>query len=511
MTMTNDPPPVLRLTDLTCSFGPVTAIKSVSLEIKRGEVVGLVGENGAGKSSLLKILAGIVAPDKGRIEINGTVCNFKGPKDAFKAGVGIVHQEQSLFTNLTVAENIDQHRSVGGTMSRFGLQHWSRVNRDAAAALARIGVKLNPKTRVRDLSFVERQMVEIARAVCIDSTDGGTPLIILDEPTAVLEREETAVLEREIRKLKAFASIIFVSHRLDEILRVCDRVVVMRSGQLILNKSSKDVSKDELFHAMAGRESQVTHRSRTPLPVQVKPAVEVRDLTRKGHYNNVSFTAYPGQIIALVGTNGAGCGSLMRAMFGAEPYESGSIDVQGRRVSGWSIGRAVKAGLAYVPAERKVEGMVGGFSAARNIALVHPGKAAIGPFLSPRRCDRVAQSWFDRLDVHPNVVSLALARFSGGNQQKVVLAKWLNSENMKVFLLDHPLRGLDVGAAQTVNAQIRQACDNGAAVVLIPDTIEEALEAADEIIVMRDGEISARHVMGADVVLSVEDILEKMV
>lgn len=504
-------PPVLRLTDITCSFGPVTAIKSLSLEIKRGEVVGLVGENGAGKSSLLKILAGILVPDKGRIEINGTVCNFKGPKDAFKAGVGVVHQEQSLFTNLTVAENIQQHRGASGGLSRLGIQQWSRVNREAAAALDKVGVKLDPKTRVRDLSFIDRQMVEIARAVAIDPTTGGSPLIILDEPTAVLEREETAILEREIGNLKAFASIIFVSHRLDEILRVCDRIVVMRSGQLIMNANVKDVSKEQLFHAMAGREARITHRPQNTINGGTKPAIEVRNLGRKGHFNDVSLAAYPGQIVAVVGSNGAGCGSLMRAMFGAEAYDTGSIDVRGHRVAGWSIGRAVKAGLAYVPAERKVEGMVGGFSAAQNIALVHPGEAAVGPFISPARLTRMAQSWFDRLDVHPNAVSLALGRFSGGNQQKVVLAKWLNLPHMKVFLLDHPLRGLDVGAAQTVNAQIRAACENGAAVILIPDTIEEALEAADHIVVMRDGEVSARYQMGPGVDPSVEDILEKMV
>ena len=504
-------PPVLRLTDVTCSFGSVMAIKSVSLEIRRGEVVGLVGENGAGKSSLLKILAGIIAPDTGRMEINGVSCNFRGPKDAFKAGVGVVHQEQALFTNLTIAENIDQHRSGGGGLSRLGLQRWSRVNRDAAAALEKVGVKLNPRTRVSDLSFVDRQMVEIARAVCIDPTVGGTPLIILDEPTAVLERKETAVLEREIRNLKAFASIIFVSHRLDEILRVCDRVVVMRSGQLILNKGTKDVSKEELFQAMAGRAARTTHRTRVRLPDHARPAIGVRGLTRRGHYRDVSFAAYPGRITALVGVNGSGCGSLMRAMFGAEAYDLGSIEVEGRRVSGWSIGRAVKAGLAYVPAERKVEGMVGGFSAARNVALVHPGEAAFGPFLSPARCGVMAQSWFDRLDIQPNAVSRALEQFSGGNQQKVVLAKWLNSRNMRVFLLDHPLRGLDPGAAQTVNDQIRQACQNGAAVILIPDTIEEALEAADEIVVMRDGEVSACYQLHVDADLSVEDILEKMV
>jgi ribose transport system ATP-binding protein len=484
-------------------------VRSVSLEIKQGEIVGLVGENGAGKSTLIKILAGIITPSEGRIEINGKPCNFRGPKDAFRAGVGVVHQEQSLFTNLTVAENIDQHRSTGGGL--FGLQNWSRVNREATATLDKIGVKLDPTSRVRDLSFVDRQMVEIARAVCIDPSAGGTPLIVLDEPTAVLEHKETAVLEREIRNLRSFASVIFISHRLDEILRICDRVVVMRSGQLILDRSTRDVTKDELFEAMAGRVSRAVHGRGARSAGRTKPAIEVRELTRAGNYRDVSFAAHPGHIVALVGSNGSGSGSLMRALFGAETYDSGSIQVGDRRVSRWSIDRAVRAGFAYVPAERKVEGMVGGLSAARNIALVHPGKAAIGPIVIPARRSRMAQSWFDRLDIHPNDISRALIDFSGGNQQKVVMAKWLNSDNMKVLLLDHPLRGLDPGASETVNAQIRQACDNGAAVVLIPDTIEEALETADDIVVMRDGEVTARHDLTVEADLTVQHILEEMI
>lgn len=507
--MTVEAPPVLRLTDVTCTFGHISAVKKVSLEIKCGEVVGLIGENGAGKSTLLKLLAGIVRPTEGRIEINGAACNFRSPKDAFKAGVGVVHQEQSLFTNLTVAENIDQHRTARGGL--FGLQSWSRVNRDAAAALDKVGVRIDPKTRVSDLSFVDRQMVEIARAVCVDPGTGGTPLIVLDEPTAVLEPKETAVLEREIRKLREFASVIFVSHRLDEVLRICDRVVVLRSGRLILDKSALDVTKDELFHAMAGRASEVAHRRSESSRNEVTPAMEVRELTRAGQYRDVSFSAYPGHIVALVGTNGSGCAELVRALFGAEKYDSGSIKLDGKDVSRWSIPRAVDAGLAYVPAERKVEGMIGGFSAARNIAIVHPGDAAMGPILSPTRRDRLAQLWFDRLDVHPNDISRPLSEFSGGNQQKVVLAKWLNSDEMKVFLLDHPLRGLDPSASETVNRQIRQACEKGAAVVLIPDTIEEAIETADEIVVMRDGEITARHDMSVAVDVTVERILEAMI
>jgi ribose transport system ATP-binding protein len=503
--------PVLKLSNVSRSFGNVKAVNAISLEIKRGEVVGLVGENGAGKSTLLKILAGMMRPDEGQMEINGTVANFRGPNDAFKAGVGVVHQEQSLFTNLTVAENIEQRSAPHVGMSRLGLQDWPRLNREATAVLEKIGAKLSPKARVGDLSFVDRQMVEIARAVCVDPGTSGTPLIILDEPTAVLEKAETDVLEREIRNLKELGSVIFVSHRLDEILRICDRVVVMRSGKLVSDKSTEGLTKEDLFNAMVDEESHPAPRARTRPSLQVKPAIEVHELTRKGFFRNVSFSVYPGQIVALVGANGSGCVELMRAIFGAEIFDSGSIKVAGNPVARWSIRRAVGAGLAYVPAERKVEGMIGGFSAARNIALVHPGEAVTGPFFRPRRLAQMAQSWFDRLDVRPKSISRPLAQFSGGNQQKVVLAKWLNSSDLKVLMLDHPLRGLDVGAAQAVNSQIKRAAEKGTSVILIPDTIEEAIEMADEIIVMRDGEMSARHDLSITGDLPIHDIVAEMV
>ena len=503
--------PVLKLSNISRSFGNVKAVSSISLEIKKGEVVGLVGENGAGKSTLLKILAGMVQPDEGQIEINGAVANFRGPSDAFRAGIGVVHQEQSLFSNLTVAENIEQRSTPRGGLGRLGVQDWPRLNREAADVLKKIGVKLSPKARVGDLSFLDRQMVEIARAVCIDPSTTGTPLIILDEPTSVLEQAETAVLEREIRNLRAFGSVIFVSHRLDEILRICDRVVVMRSGKLVSDQSTQGLSKEALFNAMVDEGSHSAPRARTRPSRQGKPAIEVRDLSRKGAFHNVSFSVHPGQIVALVGANGSGCGELMRAMFGAVRCDSGSIEIDGERVSRWSIRRAVSAGLAYVPAERKVEGMIGGFSAARNIALVHPGEAAAGLFIKPRSLAHMAQSWFNKLDVKPNDPRRLLAQFSGGNQQKVVLAKWLNSSNLKVLMLDHPLRGLDVGASQVVNSQVRRASENGAAVILIPDTIEEAIELADEIIVMRDGDLSARHDLSTSSDLALHDIVAEMV
>jgi len=261
---------------------------------------------------------------------------------------------------------------------------------------------------------------------------------------------------------------------------------------------------------MAGGVAQTAHASRKRPPAGA-PAVEVRGLTRKGKFRDISFSARPGEIIAFLGSNGSGRGAVARTLFGAETYDSGTIEVKSRKVSSWSIRKAVEAGLAYLPAERKVEGMVGKLSATRNIALVHQGEGARGPFLKLGKLAEIAQSWFDRLEVRPNAISKPLINFSGGNQQKVVLAKWLNSPNTSVLLLDHPLRGLDVGAAQTVNAEIVKSCEAGAAVILIPDTIEEALELADEIIVMRDGEISARHDLRTSNTLTVQDIVAEMV
>ncbi|WP_185962236.1 sugar ABC transporter ATP-binding protein [Palleronia caenipelagi] len=509
--MNSSIPPVLKLTRISRSFGKVKAVNNISLEIAKGEVIGLTGENGAGKSTLLKILAGIERPDEGTMEINGKVANFRSPNDAFRAGVGVVHQEQSLFTNLTIAENIDQQNTARPGLSRFGCQDWGRINREAAAVLKKIGVDLDPRTRVGDLSFVDRQMVEIARAVCVEADGQGTPLIILDEPTAVLEQAEVEVLEREIRKLREFASVIFVSHRLDEVLRICDRVLVMRHGVLTSDRSTRGVTRDELFRAMVDEAPTIEAHPRSGRPRDLKPAIEVRNLSRAGVFRDISFAAYSGRITALVGTNGSGRGALMRAIFGAVAHDAGTIVVEGRDVSHWSIREAVQAGLAYVPAERKTEGMIGGYSGTRNIALVHRGDAMIGPFLRPRRLEKTAQGWFDRLDVNPNDIAQPLDQFSGGNQQKVVLAKWLNSPDLKVLMLDHPLRGLDVGVSQTVNAEIRQACEHGTAVILIPDTIEEALELADEIFVMRDGQLSAHHDMSLASDLAIKEIVAEMV
>jgi ribose transport system ATP-binding protein len=508
---TDSAPPSLKLTGIGKEFGRVQAVKNISLTIQRNEVLGLIGENGAGKSSLLKILTGIHQPDRGTIEVNGKEVSIRRPQDAAAAGIGVVHQEQSLFTNLSVAENIAMNGS--GTKDqgiRYGFYRWRTLNREAAETLARVHAKVDPRAIVGDLSFVERQMVEIARALRVDEMVHASPLVILDEPTSVLERGETEILEREIRDLKKIGSVIFVSHRLDEVLRICDRVVVMRAGEIVAERSTADVTEDELFALMIGRNERAEMHVRDRSGPEPEPALEIEGLTRSHAFSDVTLSLVPGRTVAIVGTNGSGRESVCRAIFGAETYDRGVLRVAGRQVSNWSMTKAVRSGIAFVPSERRVEGMVGGMDAAQNLTLVHPGASRTGPFLRRRARKRIAADWFEKLDVRPPDPALDLARFSGGNQQKVVMAKWLQADDLKVLVLDHPLRGLDPGAAETVNGQIRAACERGAAVLLLADTLEEALHMGDEILVMRDGEVTARFDLSTETPTAI-DLLEKMV
>jgi ribose transport system ATP-binding protein len=513
--------PVLELTGVTKSFGPLVAVDNLSLTIGPNEVVGLLGENGAGKSTLLKILTGVHQPDKGSIAVNGKKVNLRSPQEANAVGIGIVHQEQSLFTNLSVAENIVMGLSKTGARStRFGIYRWGQLNRDAASILERIGSRIDPRTMMSDLSFAHRQMVEIGRTIEIarettralnaSNADHGTPLVILDEPTSVLERNETEILEREIRKLKEIGSIIFVSHRLEEVLRICDRLVVMRHGRLVTDRPVGNITEDELFELMIGQgaRSKTSASARTGAPA--KAVLTVDHLSLRHAFHEVSFTVLQSRVTAIVGTVGSGREEVCRALFGAEAFDSGAITVDGAPVRDWSVRKAIAAGIGYLPSERGVESVIGGLSAARNLTLTYPNKTRVGAWLSPAIRNRLAKLWFERLDVRPREIGLELERFSGGNQQKVALAKWLIEGDLKVLILDHPLRGLDPGASEAVNELIREACRGGTAIILLADTLEEALDLGDEILVMRDGYVTARFDMARETPTSL-DLLEKMV
>ena len=499
--------PALKLSGITKKFGSVTAVNNVSLEIPRNQVIGLIGENGAGKSTLLKILSGLHEPDAGVMEVHGQAVKFRRPQDAVAAGFGVVHQEQSLLTNLSVAENIAMNAlSSKDNATRGGWYRWGQLNAEAKEILAKVGATVDPKAIVGELSFVDRQMVEIARALRVDGLTHTAPIVILDEPTSVLERNETTILEREIAELKHIGSVIFVSHRLDEVRRICDRIIVMRSGEIVADRATEGVTEDELFQLMIGHAATAKKHE-----VQARQGgealLEISGLTAKGKFRDVSFALPPGHCLAIVGTIGSGREELVRALFGAEPFDSGALTYRGKRLQSWSAVQATRSGIGYVPAERKTKGMVGGLNGPDNMAIARTGRKF---FVNPWRERKAGAAWFDTMDVRPRDTKLHLHRFSGGNQQKVVMAKWLKSETLKLLILDHPLRGLDPGASETVNEKIREARDAGTAIILLADTLEEALEMGDTILVMRDGEITARFDLTVDTPTTL-DLLEKMV
>ncbi len=503
-------PIALSVKDIQISFGDLMAVKGVSFDLYENEVIGLIGENGAGKSTMLKILSGIYKPDKGVIEHGGKALKLKSPEDAIAAGIGVVHQEQSLFTNLSVAENMDISVGKTGSSSILGFYNWAKVNASARQTLAKMGSKLDPRTLVGDLPFVDRQMVEIARAIRVGEGANTKPVVILDEPTSLLEPHETAVLEREISKIRELGSVVFVSHRLDEVIRVCDRILVMRDGELVAIRAKSEVDQNELFRLMVGREAKSEKREYSRASQGEAPVVELKSLTKKGKFKNVNLALSAGEITAIVGTNGSGREELCKAIYGANPADSGKLLIHGVEVKGWSVPKAIKSGFGLVPSERKVEGMVGGLDAAANLSLIFGEESTVGPFINTKKQKVVADTWFEKLDVRPKNPTLELERFSGGNQQKVVMAKWLKSEGLELLILDHPLRGLDPGAAATVNSLIRQAVKNNTSVILLADTLEEALEMGDQIVVMRDGEVSSVFDLHKEQPTSL-DLLEKMV
>lgn len=503
----------LELVNVSKTFGPVKALDSISIRVAPHEVVGLIGENGAGKSTLLKLLAGVHQQDAGEVFIRGEEQRLRSPSEGAALGIGVVHQEQSLISNLSVAENLHLGSSGGSgrqrAVGRFGWYRWSELNRQAEAALRRIGSSVSPRAAVEDLSFTDRQMVEIAKAVQVAEQPGVEPLLILDEPTAILEPEETEILEREVARLKQIGSVIFVSHRLQEVLRVSDRIYVLRHGKVVAERASSDVVEEELFQLMTGRESRNSNNTAVGR-VLGGDVLAVDKLSRKGHFRDVSFTLRAGEVCAFVGANGSGREELARALFGAEPFDSGTITVNGRRHTSMRVRRAIRDHIAYLPSERKTEGMVAGLTVSENLALAHPVDGQRGLLRLPGRRRATAQTWASKMDVRPPNPDIDIARLSGGNQQKVVLGKWFLADDLKLVILDHPLRGLDPGAKEAVAQLISEAAADGCAVMLLADTLEEALGNGTSIIVMKDGAITEHHDL-AQRIPTMAELVEGMV
>ncbi|GAA1713333.1 sugar ABC transporter ATP-binding protein [Isoptericola hypogeus] len=481
------PAHALEVRGLVKHYPGVKALDGVDLVVRQHEVLGLAGENGAGKSTLLKALVGLVRPDAGEIWVRGERVRLKSVVDAADHGIGMVFQEQSLVPNLTAAENIVLGSEGRGV--RRGVYRWDTMRSLAQEQLDKIGSHIDPLARTDTLSFADRQMVEIAKVLRIEERTSHPPVIILDEPTSVLESKEIETLFTQVRRLREFASVVFVSHRLDEVLDVCDRVAVLRGGRSVGEVSAAGAAPAELHRMMIGSVGSDDHyhgAAAEPSDQPRRPRLEVRGLSGET-FRDVDLDVHAGEIVGIVGVHGSGREDVCRALFGAEPTTAGEVVLDGRTLDLSGTRAACAAGVGYVPAERKTEGMVGPMSVADNMTLTKQKARCTGPLVRPRKQATLVDTWIERLSIRTPHRSTAIQRLSGGNQQKVVLARWLVSGDVRLLLLDHPTRGLDIGARSEVYRLMRELAASGVATVLLADSLEEAIGMSDRIIVMSDG------------------------
>ncbi|MDR6288882.1 MULTISPECIES: sugar ABC transporter ATP-binding protein [Inquilinus] len=484
---------MLQAVGIQKSFGSVQALKGVDVEIRPNEVVGLVGENGAGKSTLMRILAGVQQPTSGELRRDGEVLHLGDPRQANARGIVMVFQEQSLLLNLSVAENIFLGQEQ--EFIRFGLVNWKRLNAAARRQLEKVGLDIDPATRAQDLSFAARQMVELAKALALEDRVEGDLVILLDEPTSVLEQAEIDLLFDRVRTLKSRASFVFVSHRLDEVLEISDRIYVMKDGGVVAEMPVADADTPTLHRIMVGREVHAEYyRESEQHPAQSEIVLQAKGLCCEGRYRDIDLTLHRGEVLGIAGVIGSGREDLVRSFFGFVQPTAGTLEVAGKAVRFRSPADAVEHGIGFIPSERRVEGLVMMLSVATNMTLARL-EAAEGPIgLSRRRERSLAEDWTKRLAIRAAGPDAACLSLSGGNQQKVVLAKWLTAES-RILILDHPTRGIDVGAKEEVFRLIRALCRDGVSVILIADTLEETIGLSHTVLAMRDGTITAR--MGA--------------
>ena len=500
----------LAIRGLRKAYGPVVALEGLDLDIRAGEVLGLVGQNGSGKSTLLKVLAGLVRPDAGSLVLDGRPVRLGSAAAAGALGIGMVHQEQSLLPNLTVAENIFLDKPQAA--KRGGFLRWGALEAAARRQLAKIDVDLPPRALVEELSFAERQQVELAKVLAIEDRVRRPPVILFDEPTSVLTPDEIALLFAQIARLRGRAAIVFVSHRLEEILAISDRVVVMTDGRKVADRPAAGIDRRELYELMIGRQRAQPQASPPPPVGDGPPVLEVEGLGSRRRFRDVTFALRRGEIIGIAGVLGSGAEDLCRALFGAEAADAGTIALEGRRFARPDPRAAIRRGIGYLPADRRREGMLRGRSLVENMALTFGlDYGYAGTFVRHRAERAAAARWMARLRVKSASPDAGIESLSGGNQQKVVLGKWLMGRRLKVLLLDHQSRGLDPGARDDLFDAIRAEAAKGLAVIFVGDTIAELLELSHRLLVMRDGAVTARFDLGARPGPREEEIVAAMV
>ncbi|QNP66732.1 sugar ABC transporter ATP-binding protein [Streptomyces genisteinicus] len=478
-------PTVLEARGVGKRFPGVVALDDVSFSLRAGETHALVGENGAGKSTLIKVLTGVYRPDGGELLLAGEPVSFARPFEAQQAGISTIYQEVNLVPLMSVARNIFLGREP---RTRLGLIDFTRMHREAAALLDGFGVTVDPRRPLHTLGIGTQQMVALARAVSVKAQ-----VVIMDEPTSSLEPREVETLFRVIGDLRRKnIAVVYVSHRMDELYRVCERVTVLRDGKHIHTGDLADLDRVQLVSMMLGREiAEVRRHGVTSFgeeghDIARTPVLTAAGLSRRHQLDGVSLALHPGEVLGLGGLLGSGRSETARALAGALPLDSGEIAVGGAPVGRLTPAGAIRAGISLLPEDRKADGIVPGLSVRENIVLAAMPRLSRAGIVSRARQDRVVDIFMKRLRIKASSPEQKVGELSGGNQQKVLLARWLCLEP-KVLLLDEPTRGIDVGAKAEVQALIDELAQEGLAVLLISSDIEELVEGADRIVVLRNG------------------------
>ena len=487
-------PPVLELRGVAKAFGQVIALSRADLLVEQASIHALVGENGAGKSTLVKIVAGLYQRDSGDMRFRGETVAFTTTAEAKSAGIAVIYQEPTLFPDLSVTENIFMGRQPTDRLGRIDRK---AMRTEAREIFQRLGVHIDPDRLAEGLSIADQQLIEIAKAISLDAR-----LLIMDEPTAALSGVEVERLFAVARSLRDEGrGIVFISHRFDEVFSLCDTITVMRDGAYVSTDSTVDVTEDEIVRRMVGRDvTELFPKQETTIG---EPLLVVEHLTSAGVFHDVSFTVHSGEIVALAGLVGAGRSEIARAVFGVDGYETGSVHVEGRAVPKRRPTAAMAAGLALVPEDRRKQGLVLEESVARNSTLAIRNKLSKLGFIRSASENSAARVWASRLQLKTNALDTLVGTLSGGNQQKVVLGKWLSTDP-RVLIIDEPTRGIDVGTKAEVHRLLSELAGRGIGILMISSELPEVLGMADRVLVVREGRITAdldRSVAGAENVM----------
>jgi ribose transport system ATP-binding protein len=476
---------ILRMEGISKAFPGVQALDNVDFQVAAGEVVALVGENGAGKSTLMKILCGAYRKDEGRVFLNGQETEIESPHHAQQRGIAIIYQEFNLTPNQTAAANIFIAREPrqGGVGRFLNFVDRRHMEREAQVHLERVGAHVPATALIRDLSVAQQQMVEVAKALAVDAR-----IIIMDEPTSALGEDEVETLFGIIDTLREQGiAIIFITHRLEEVLRIADRVVVLRDGRLVGGMPIDEATPEEIIRLMVGRESiDMFHKEKAEIGA---PLLEVQGLTRRGVVEDVSFDLRQGEILGIAGLVGAGRTETVRLLFGVDHKNAGTIWVDGTPVRVDSPVDAVGAGIGLVPEDRGLQGLVLKLPVQENIVLPTLDDHALAGWVNRRSLRSTAHDYVDKLNIRTPHLQQKAMFLSGGNQQKVVLAKWLASQP-KVLIMDEPTRGIDVGAKAEVHALMSRLAQAGMGIIMISSELPEIMGMSDRILVMAEGRVA---------------------